>query len=130
MSEIKVIIRPQKDFPFIGEYRKRFAITDKTIFVAGDSIYTNYPLTKDLLVHEIVHLKQQERDGLLNWVHDFLEYPQKRLDYELEAYRKQLASIKDRNHRNEVRIESAKNLSSSLYGNIISYQEAFDAMKV
>jgi hypothetical protein len=123
-------IRPQKDFPFIEEYRKRFGITKYTIFAGGDSIYTDFPLTKDLMIHEMVHLKQQAEVGLTNWVYDFLENPEMRLKYELEAYRIQLQSIKDRNYRNKVRLESAKNLSSSLYGNIISYEEAFKQLKV
>lgn len=125
-----VTIRPQKDFPFIEEYKKQFAVTSGTIFAGGDSIYTDYKLTEDLLVHELVHLRQQAKHGLLEWVHDFLEYPEFRLKQEVEAYREQLKSIKDRNHRNTVRLESAKNLSSSLYGNIISYDDALKALKV
>lgn len=123
-------IRPQGDFPFIEEYRKVFEITDQTIFAGGDSIYTNYPLTPDLLVHELVHLRQQEEHGLIEWVHDFLYDPEFRLRQELEAYKEQLKSIKDRNHRNKVRIESAQKLSSGLYGNIISTADAFQLMKV
>lgn len=114
----------------MAEYKKYFDITDRTIFALGEDIYTNYPLTPDIYVHELVHLEQQAKVGVKEWVYDFLYVPKKRLEYELEAYRKQLRSIKDRNHRNQVRIESAGNLSSSLYGNIISKQEAFDLMKV
>lgn len=128
--EIKVTIRPQKDFPMMDEYKKYFDITDKTIFALGLDIYTDYPLSKDLFIHEVQHLKQQAKVGVKEWVYDFLYVPAKRLEYELDAYRVQLKSIKDRNERNRVRIESAKNLSSSLYGNIISYQDAFERMKV
>lgn len=128
--QFNVTIRPQSDFPLMDEYKKYFAITDKTIFALGLDIYTDYPLTPDLYIHEVQHLKQQAKVGVKEWVYDFLYVPARRLEYELDAYRVQLKSIKDRNHRNRVRIESAKNLSSSLYGNIISFQEAFDAMKV
>lgn len=124
------MIRPQKDFPFIDEYKKFFEITDRTIFAGGDSIYTDYPLSSDLLVHELVHLKQQAEYGLIEWVHDFIYNPKFRLEQEKQAYREQLKSIKDRNHRNKVRIESARNLSSGLYGNIISYEDAFKLLKV
>lgn len=123
-------IRPQADFPFIEEYRKQFDITKYTIFAGGDAIYTDYPLTPDLLVHELVHLRQQEEIGLKEWVYDFLYTPAKRLEYELEAYREQLQSIKDRNHRARIRHESSINLSSSLYGNIINFTDAFELLKV
>lgn len=127
---MQITIRPQKDFPLMEEYKAKFPITDGTIFALSLDIYTNHPLTPDLFVHEVCHLKQQERDGLKEWVYDFLEYPDKRLAYELEAYREQLKSIKDRNHRHKIRMESARNLSSPLYGSIISFKDAFDQMKV
>lgn len=123
------LIRPQADFPFIEEYKKKFDITKYTIFACYPSIYTDYALTPDLLVHEMVHLKQQEEIGLTKWVYDFLEYPEKRLEYELEAYREQLKSIKDRNYKVKVRYQSAKNLSSSLYGNICTFDEALELLK-
>lgn len=124
------MIRPQVDFPFMKEYKEIFEITDKTIFALGDDIYTNYPLTKDLLVHELVHLRQQQEVGVKEWVYDFLHNPQIRLMYEVEAYKEQLKSIKDRNYRHLVRVDSARNLSSALYGNIIGTEEAFKILKV
>lgn len=130
MAENKVSIRPQKDFPFLEEYKKKFEITERTIFAGGTDIYTNYPLTPDLLIHELVHLRQQEKHGLVEWVHDFLEYPKFRLEQELEAYREQLQSIKDRNHREATRRISAQQLSSAMYGNIISREEAYKLLKV
>lgn len=124
------MFKPQDEFPLMEEYKKKFDITKDTIFALYPYIYTNNPLTPDILVHELVHFKQQEKVGVVEWVYDFLENPKLRLEYELEAYREQLKSIKDRNHRNRVRVESARNLSSSLYGNIISYSDAFDLLKV
>ncbi len=124
------MIRPQVDFPLMEEYKKFFAITENTIFALGEDIYTNNNLTPDLLVHETMHLKQQAKIGVSEWVYDFLYFPERRLEFEVEAYREQLKSIKDRNHRNKIRIESAKNLSSALYGNIISYKDAWDILKI
>ncbi len=119
------MIRPQSDFPLMEEYKAQgFDITDKTIFALGVDIYTNYNLSPDLMVHELVHLKQQQEVGVKEWVYDFLYVPAKRLEYELEAYKIQIHSIKDRNHRAKVWLQSAKSLSSSLYGNIISYEDA------
>lgn len=122
-------LRPTVDFPFLKEYQEKFAVTDKTIYACFPDIYSNYPLTPDLYVHEMVHLKQQQEIGLTNWVYDFLEYPAKRLEYELEAYRAQIRSIKDRNHKTRVRFQSAQNLSSDLYGSIISFSDALELLK-
>lgn len=133
------MIRPQVDFPFLEEYKKHFEITERTIFAFGADIYTNYRLTPDLLVHEMKHLEQQakyaedDKDpnaGYLAWVHDFLYDPAFRLSQEVEAYRSQLESIKDRNHRTRVHVESAKQLSSPMYGNICTYKEAYELIKV
>lgn len=124
------MIRPQSEFPLMSEYKKHFEIDENTIFALGEDIYTNNDLPPDILIHEQVHLKQQAKIGVKEWVYDFLYTPAKRLEYELEAYRAQLKSIKDRNQRNKVRIQCAYNLSSGLYGNIISKQDAFDLLKV
>lgn len=126
---IGYMIKKQVEFPLIDEYKKHFEITDKTIFALGEDIYTDYDLTPDLLIHEQTHLKQQERVGVKEWVYDFLYIPEKRLEYEVEAYREQLKSINDRNHRAKIRIESAQTLSSGLYGNIIDYESALQKLK-
>lgn len=123
------MIRPQDEFPLLEEYKKHFPITRDTIFALGEDIYTNNPLTPDLLVHENVHLEQQAKIGVKEWVYDFIYIPEKRLEYELEAYIKQVASVKDRNRRVKILIESSKNLSSGLYGDIIDYQSAYNKIK-
>ncbi len=123
------MIKPQAEFPLMDEYKKHFAITPDTIFALGEHIYTDNPLTADLLVHELTHLKQQRERGTAEWVYDFLHHPERRLEIELEAYRAQLASIKDRNHRTRVWIQSANSLSSDLYGNMISRENALEALK-
>lgn len=124
------MIRPQVDFPLMEKYKEKFAITDDTIFAYGDCIYTNNALPQDILIHEMCHLNQQATVGLDNWVEQFLNDPQARLRFELEAYRVQLHTIKDRNQRDRRRRESARNLSSALYGNIIDYDTAFKLLKV
>jgi hypothetical protein len=87
-------------------------------------------LPPDLIIHEQTHLKQQEKYGLDNWVTKYLTDDKFRLDMEISAYISQLKSIGNRELRNKIRIESAKNLASSLYGNIIEYNEAFKILKV
>jgi hypothetical protein len=123
-------IRPQAEFPLMEEYKKHFAITDDTIFTLYPHIYTNNKLTPDLLVHESTHLKQQVKIGVKEWVREFIEEPQKRIDFEVEAYKNQLRSIKDRNKRHDCRIWASETLSGALYGNIISKQEAFNILKI
>lgn len=129
-ESVDIVVKLQSEFPLREEYAKKFEIDEYTVFALFPNIYTNYPLTPDLLIHESQHLKQQTEIGVTEWVYDFLEYPQRRLFFEIDAYKAQLRSIKDREKRNKVRIESARNLSSGLYGNIISYTDAFNQLKV
>ena len=124
------MIRPQKEFPLWDEYSKHFDLTDDTIFTLWPDIYTNHELTPDLLAHETVHLKQQEKIGVEEWVRQFLNEPESRLKIEIEAYKKQIASFKDRNQRHNCRVWAANTLSSSLYGNVISKNDAFNLLKV
>lgn len=124
-----MLARPQLEFPLLEEYRKHFKITDGTIFAYDNCIYTNHDLPHDLLIHELTHLEQQKRDGLHYWVTNYLNDTNYRLKQESEAYKRQLESIKDRNWRAKIRMESATNLSSDLYGNIISFQEALNMLK-
>lgn len=120
----------QSEFHLLEEYKKHFAVTKDTIFAYDHKIYTNNNLPKHLIVHEQTHHTQQDRDGLEYWVENYLNNPKYRLEQEIEAYKRQLESINDRNLRAKVWIESAKNLSSHLYGNIITYKEALKLIKI
>lgn len=122
-------IKPQNEFPLMEQYKELFDIDDNTIFALAEDIYTNNPLPPEILVHENIHLKQQAEVGVKEWVYDFLYTPSKRLEYEIEAYRAQLDFIKDRNKKAKDRVQCAKNLSSGLYGNIISYGDAYELLK-
>ena len=122
------MIKLQKEFPLLKQYKKVFEVNDKTVFAYGEDIYTNYELSVDLLAHEIIHLKQQAERGLDVWVKTYLDIPQFRLEMELEAYRHQLLYFKDRNERARMRILFAKQLSSNLYGNIIELDKAIELL--
>jgi hypothetical protein len=113
------------EFPLLKKYKEKFAINENTIFAYDSVIYTNYDLPEHLIIHEQTHLKQQERYGLANWVNAYLEDSEFRLKMEIEAYRKQLASVKDRNERNNLKIKCCQDLSSALYGNLLTYNLAF-----
>ncbi len=110
-------------------FKKRFPITSETIFAYGTTIYTDHQLPKHLEIHERVHLKQQARTGKDIWIEKYLTDTSFRLKQEIEAYTVQVNSIKDREARNRLRIECAKHLSSSLYGNLLSLREAISSLK-
>ena len=120
---------PQKDFPLLEEYKKVFDITPETIFAYDDTIYCDYGLPNHLIIHEITHHEQQKRYGLEKWVELYLTDVEFRLKMEVEAYRHQISTISDRNNKLRLRLECAKDLSSSLYGNICTYEEALELLK-
>jgi len=114
----------QVDFPYLKEYRKKFKVTDRTIFAYNKEIYSNYPLSEDLSLHEVKHIEQQNRIGADVWVKRYLNNDQFRLNEEVEAYKAQLDFIKDKNQRYKLKILCARTLSSDLYGNIIEFDKA------
>lgn len=118
------MLKPQSEFPLLKRYQEKFPINEFTIFAYNGDIYCNYPLPPDLIIHEETHLKQQEKYGLDTWVDYYLKDDDFRLKMELEAYRKQLASIKDRELRFHVKQDCIDSLTSSLYGNLLSKEEA------
>ena len=124
-----MMFKPQNEFPLLNKYREKFTITDRTIFAYDGVIYTNNDLPEHLIIHEQTHFKQQKRYGLADWVNAYLEDSEFRLKMEIEAYKNQLNSVKDRNQRNFLKIKCAEDLSSSLYGGIINYNSAFKLLK-
>lgn len=122
--------KPQSEFPLLETFRKHFPITYNTIFAYDDTIYTNNELPNHIIVHEVTHLKQQERQGLERWVTGYISIPQYRLEQELEAYRAELASIANREIRFKVMADSAKKLSSPLYGDLLTFNEALMKLRI
>lgn len=127
---MQFILKEQKDFPLLERFKQHFKVTNDTVFAYKDTIYANNRLTPDLLAHELQHLIQQTEVGLDTWVEGYITDPAFRLTMELDSYQTQLNSIKDRNLKAKVRHDSAKNLSSGLYGNIISYEDALSKLKL
>jgi hypothetical protein len=117
-------MRKQVDFPLLDKYKKKFKITPYTIFAYNKEIYSDYPLTEDLLIHELKHIERQNKIGVDNWVDAFLNNDAFRLNEEVIAYKAQINSISDRNERYKLKLLCAKNLSSDLYGDLVSYEEA------
>ena len=94
--------KPVNEFPLLERYKKKFPITEGTIFAYNNIIYADTFVPDHLVIHETEHFKQQEKYGLDEWVDKYLEDDELRLEMEVQAYRKQLNSIKDRNERNQI----------------------------
>ncbi len=131
--EKSVKIGFQKQFPYYKEFKAKFPITKDTIFIYKDTIYTDNELPYDILAHEGCHLKQQEKHGADEWIRKYLDDPQFRLDQEIQAYRVQLRLVKstgDQQEYGNILMECARNLSSELYENLVSYTEAIKILKI
>ena len=110
---------------------------ERTAVAYHDTIHVKYPdkLPPDILVHEQVHLKQQGGtiEKTKEWWKKYIENDKHRYSQELEAYRKQYQYIREvKKDRNQIAREAhliATKLSSSLYGNIVTYSEALKEIK-
>jgi len=101
---------------------------ENTVVTYGDKIYSERELTYDIIVHEEVHQKQQRAYGVEEWWDKYLEDVVFRRSQEVEAYQKQYQYlkrvIKNREKLNNNRVRLARDLSSSQYGEMMTYQEA------
>ncbi len=104
---------------------------EDAVFTYGSTLYC--PHLKDmsriqdhLLVHEEVHVKQQTNPE--EWWDRYLKDPAFRLEQELEAYATQYAFVDKKNilykWKKHFLGKLAMDLSSPMYGNILSYGEA------
>lgn len=115
--------------PNIKEIEKVFDIKDRKdlVFTYGDKLYNPYKikLVPHLIIHETVHSEQQKDPK--EWWDKYLKDPDFRLEQELEAYAKQYAYAKPQLNAKgqELFLEKISfDLSSEVYGNIVSYQKA------
>ena len=121
-----------EDPPFIDFIKKSFKVNDDTVYTYGDTIYyKGGELSDSLISHEITHVLQQTKMGKDEWWEKYLEDEKFRLDQEVEAYRNQykageLSGVKGLNLLLD---KISKDLSSGLYGYIISYEEAKKLIK-
>lgn len=119
--------------PNIEEIKKFIPIDATTVFAYGDTIYnpSGGPIDKPLLEHEKVHIKQQENPK--EWWFRYLRDLNFRLSQEVEAFQRQYrvakTITKDRNQLFTYSNLLARNLSSKLYGELITYTEALNAIR-
>jgi hypothetical protein len=115
--------------PNIEDIKKVFKLNDNVIFTYGNTIYNPNRGNIDLalMAHEQTHSIQQG-DKVKEWWERYLKDKEFRLSQELQAYQVQYQyyckAIKDRNQRYRFLNRLAGDLSSEIYGNIISRSEA------
>lgn len=120
--------------PNFEEIVKVFPITGKEIFAYGGIIYnpSGQEVSKSLIEHEKVHFLQQELVGLDVWWKNYLHDAAFRFDQELPAhiceYRVARRGV-PREEAARIRFHIADRLSSKLYGNIATRQEALRLIK-
>lgn len=122
--------------PVWDEVVKKFDIEGQlVIFAYGDKIYNPFDaiIPDDLMVHEETHMRQQEKFGnVKEWWKKYLDDSKFRLYQELEAYQNQYKYAKKNYSRQMTKAllkKISKDLSSSVYGNIISFAEAKNLIK-
>ena len=111
-------ILPLNKFRRLKEFSKYFRIDSNTVIAYDNKIYSNKELYPDVLTHEKVHLDQQEKYGLSNFTHKYLNDKKFRLEAEVQAFEAQLNSIKDEGLREAVLKDSILALTSGLYGRV------------
>lgn len=105
-----------------------------TIFTYGDIIYvpSGQELPNHLIEHEGVHCDQQGDDPDAWWAR-YMADPYFRIEQEVSAYAKQYKFVcirqKDRNKRVRFLMALASDLSSPIYGSVISQNKAFEMIK-
>lgn len=103
----------------------------KVAFTFGDTIYASKQLSADLEAHEKVHCKQHHFSKLYAcWV--FIRYRfdrEYRLFMEIPAFQAQWDVWKNSSQAIHVKNSLANSLCGPLYGNLISYEEAFALFK-
>lgn len=99
-----------------------------TIFTYGDTIYCKYKLNNQKLAHEKTHVKQQLQYGISEWWARYFTDKEFRLNQEVEAYINEVNYIKfnERNliKKRELLDKITNDLASSMYGNLVTFEEA------
>ena len=114
--------------PNIEAIRKRFKLHDGIIFTYGSTIYSPHSetLPEHLIVHEQTHEKQQGKE-IEKWWALYLSDDMFRLSQEVEAYQNQYKFVAEKSSRQVKRAflkEIAKTLSSPIYGNVVTFNQA------
>lgn len=99
-------------------------------FTYGDTIYNPYGFEIDLPLqaHEETHMHRQNEIGVDEWWRRYLDDPKFRADEEVKAYRVQYRKLRrltsDRDELKGFLRFVATQLSGSMYGGCVTYEEA------
>lgn len=118
--------------PNYADIQRVFNLKGKEVsFTYGDTLYNPHggPVSADFLIHETTHSRQQEEyGGVAMWWKQYLADPEFRLRQETEAYRNQYRHLKAQTRNKQLHFiyatRLARDLSSEIYGNMVSFQEA------
>lgn len=108
---------------------------ESAVYTYGDVIYcpSSATISSDVAAHEEVHVKQQAEIGRDEWWRRYLAEPSFRYEQELAAYREQFRFVKrafkDRNAQTRAVVDLARSLSSAMYGRMVGFHEAMNAIK-
>lgn len=101
-----------------------------TTFTIGSTIHCVVRPPKDLLAHELTHVRQQTAMGWKKWWRRYFKDVEFRYSQEIEAYRNQYNwiknNVKDRNSQSKYLVFYARSLSGKLYGNLKTFDEAYN----
>jgi len=119
--------------PNYDRIKKEFNPAGTVVFTYGDTVYA--PLTgtlsPDLMAHEAVHIRQQVDPD--KWWDRYFKDVEFRLEQETEAYRAQYKKFRKMNkfkkERKKFLERIASDLSSHIYGNCITFDEAIERIK-
>lgn len=119
------------NYELITRYFPAVKASKSVIFTYGDTIYCPHAspndLPKDLIAHEVQHTLQQKKLGADAWWNKYCSDVEFRLSQELEAYQVQYAFARDnygRDYRKAVLNKISKDLSSPIYGKLVSKKDA------
>lgn len=121
--------------PNIEKIKQAFVLKKGVVFCYGESLYNpdNLMVSPMLFSHECVHSEQQAEIGVDKWWKGYLSETAFRLSQEILAYQVQYQTarkgIKDRNKLAKYLMFLAKELSGELYGGIIGFNEALEAIR-
>jgi len=121
--------------PNFEAIKTKFNPHANTVFTYGECIYIgnikSTAISEDLLTHEDTHRKQQGEDPG-KWWDEYIADPIFRLHMEIQAYQKQYQFFCQHNGRQMRRRFLrliAQDLAGHNYGNIISYDKAYELIQ-
>lgn len=113
--------------------KERFNIDwdDGIIITYGEHVYCKFALPPEKIIHEEVHTNQQ-KESPNEWWNKYIDDPKFRLDQEIEAYLAEAKFIKKTVKDREKSFRLIRNIcidiSSPIYGGIITYEKAWEIL--